>query len=312
MELKDVLIIGGGIAGNTAALYTARASLAPTVFVGLNPDQLSLTSTVENFPGFVDGVLGPELVNNAKKQAEKFGAKYLNENVDAFEINDGIFTVVAAGETYRSRTVIIATGASARFLGVKGESDYVGKGVSTCATCDAAFYRDKEVVVVGGGDSAMEDSSVLYKFAKKITIIHRRSEFKASKIMQDRIFGLSDKISISWNSAIEEVVGNGQFVTAVKIKNVETGEISELKIDGVFLAIGHDANTKLFEGKIDLDGQKYIITDKKSHTSVSGAFAAGDVADPTFRQAITSAGTGCAAAMEAEKFIEKLKAEKKY
>ncbi|MDD2807625.1 MAG: thioredoxin-disulfide reductase [Patescibacteria group bacterium] len=312
MTLKDVLIIGGGIAGNTAALYTARASLEPTVFVGLNPDQLSLTAMVENFPGFINGVLGPELVGNAKKQAEKFGATYINENVESFEINDGAFTIITADKTYQSRTVIIATGASARFLGVKGESDYIGKGVSTCATCDAAFYRDREVVVIGGGDSAMEDSSVLYKFAKKITIIHRRNEFKASKIMQDRIFGLKDKIGIVWNSAVEEIIGNGQFVTGIKIKNVETGELSELKTDGVFLAIGHDANTKLFAGKVELDQQNYIITDKRARTSVPGIFAAGDVADPTFRQAITSAGTGCAAAMEAEKYIENLKANKKY
>lgn len=311
-DVFDVIIIGGGIAAHTAALYTARASLSPLVISGLEPDQLSLTTLVENFPGFPEGILGPQLVDNAKTQAKKFGATYLTEAVTAFTKTDNGFDVTAGGKTYRGRTVIVATGASARWLGVLGEAQYVGRGVSICATCDAAFYRNKTTVVVGGGDSAMEEAMALYKVATSITIIHRKNEFRASKIMQDRVLALTDKIKVIWDSEVTEVIGNGTVVTGVKIKNVVTGAESEVPTDGVFLAIGHTANTKLFSGTLDLDEHGYIITNKRSQTNISGVFAAGDVADPIFRQAITSAGSGCQSAIEAERYIEHLKAEGKY
>lgn len=311
-EIRDVIIIGGGIASHTAALYTARASLAPLVISGLEPDQLSLTTLVENFPGFPEGILGPQLVDNAKAQAKKFGATYLTEVVSAFSKNDTGFTITAGGKTYYSRTVIIATGASARWLGVPGENKYVGRGVSTCATCDAAFYRNKKTVVIGGGDSAMEEAMALYKVATSVTIIHRKKEFNASKIMRDRVLALTDKVKVLWNSEVIEVIGNGTVVTGVKIKNVQTGAESELPTDGIFLAIGHTANTKLFEGILELDDHGYIVTDKRSKTNVPGVYAAGDVADPVFRQAITSAASGCQAAIEAERYIEHLKSSGAY
>ncbi len=312
----DVIIIGGGIAAHTAALYTARADLNPLVIAGYEPDQLSLTTIVENFPGFPNGVDGPQLVLNSKKQAEKFGAKYLQENADSFEFNkkENNFEIEAGGKTYISRTIIIATGASARKLGIPGEDKFFGRGVSTCAVCDAALYKGKTTIVVGGGDSAMEETLALYKFAKKVYLIHRRDEFKASKIMQDRILSLNkknDKVEIIWDTEIVEVLGD-KSVSAIKIKNLKTNKISEIKTDGFFLAIGHTPNTSIFKGKIKLDKEGYIITDKLSKTNLSGVYAAGDVQDPIFRQAVTSAGAGCQAAMQAERYIEHLKAEGKY
>ncbi|OGY43033.1 MAG: thioredoxin-disulfide reductase [Candidatus Buchananbacteria bacterium RIFCSPHIGHO2_01_FULL_39_14] len=310
-QKNEVIIIGGGIAAHTAALYAARAELKPIVLQAASPDQLSLTTVVENFPGFPEGILGTQLVENAKKQAQKFGAQYVLAQADSFDIKKDYFEIVAGKEVYQALTVIIATGAAARRLDVPGEDKYFGRGVSTCATCDAAFYRDREAVVVGGGDSAMEETLALYKFAKKVTIIHRKNEFKASKIMQERVFSLKDKIEIIWGTEITEVLGDGQFVTGLKLKNIKTDEMSEIKTNGLFLAIGHIPNTKIFINKIQLDELGYIVTDKKSHINVNGVFAAGDCQDHIFRQAITSAGSGCQAAMEAERYIEKLKADGK-
>jgi thioredoxin reductase (NADPH) len=311
-DLYDVAIVGGGIAAHTAALYTARASLHPLVLSGPEPDQLSLTTLVENFPGFIQGIMGPELVENAKKQAQRFGAEYVSAFVDGFDVKKGFFEIRAGKQIFKAKTVIISTGASARVLNVPGEKQYFGRGVSTCAVCDAALFQDKETVVIGGGDSAMEETLALYKFAKKVTIIHRRDEFRASKIMQDRVLGLKDKISVIWDTGVEEVLGDGKFVTGVKIKNLKTNAISTVSCQGVFLAIGHTPNTKVFDGKIKLDEHSYIITDKRSRTNVEGVYAAGDCQDSVFKQAITSAGTGCQAALEAEKYLELLKAEGKY
>ncbi|MDP6642077.1 MAG: thioredoxin-disulfide reductase [Candidatus Nanoarchaeia archaeon] len=310
-KIHDVIIIGGGIAAHTSAIYTARASLNPLIISSIEPDQLSLTNEVENFPGFPKGVLGPELVKNAKEQAKRFGAEYIEGLADSFKKNDKYFEVGVEKNNYKARTVIISTGASARRLNIEGEDKYFGRGVSTCATCDAALFRDKEVLVVGGGDSAMEESLVLYKFAKKITIVHRRDEFRASKIMQDRVLKLKDKINVVWDSIPTEVLGE-TLVNGIKIKNVKTNEESTIKCDGMFLAIGHNPNTKIFEKEIKLDKTGYIITGSRSKTNVEGVYAAGDCQDPIFRQAITSAGSGCKAAIEAERYIEHLKAKGEY
>ncbi|MEK6922360.1 MAG: thioredoxin-disulfide reductase [Nanoarchaeota archaeon] len=308
MEINNVVVIGGGIAAHTAALYTSRASLNPIVISGIEPDQLSLTTKVENYPGFPEGILGPELVENCKKQAIKFGAKYIEENAESFSKNNKLYEIKANNQIFKARTVIIATGASARTLKIPGEDKYFGRGISTCAVCDAALFRNKEVIVIGGGDSAMEESLALHKFANKITIIHRRDKFRASKIMQDRIFKLSDKISIKWNSIVTEVLGDGKFVTSVKIKDINANNESEMKCQGVFYAIGHNPNTKIFNNLIELDEEGYIKTDKRVNTNLPGVFAAGDVQDRIYKQAITSAGAGCKAAIEAEKYIENLKA----
>jgi thioredoxin reductase (NADPH) len=303
-KLYNVIIIGRGIASYTAAIYTARAGLEPVVLRALKLDQLSLTTIVENFPGFPDGVNGPDLIENAAKQAQKFGTQFINEEAIGFELGDEFFTVSTKTKTLKAKAVIIATGASARWLGIPNEDKYVGRGVSTCATCDAALYRDKKVVIVGGGDSAMEEALVLAKFANHVTIIHRKDEFRASKIMQERVFAAKGKIDIMWNTAVVEVLGDDNAVTGLKLKNTQTGEGSEFICDGMFLAIGHVTNTEIFKGKIELDDQGYIVTDKRARTSVPGVFAAGDCQDPIFRQAITSAGSGCAAALEAERYIE--------
>ncbi|MBI3290740.1 thioredoxin-disulfide reductase [Candidatus Falkowbacteria bacterium] len=310
----DVIIIGGGISAHSAAIYNARASLNPLVIAGFEPDQLSLTTQVENYPGFPEGIMGPDLIVNCKKQAEKFGAKYIMEKAENFEIKDDYFEVKTDKNAYRARSVIISTGASARRLGIPGEDKYFGRGVSTCAVCDAAFYKDKIAVVVGGGDSAMEESLALYKFAKKITIIHRKDNFNASQIMQDRILKMvkaKDKIDILWNTKVTEVLGD-KFVTGLKIVNNKTDKEGEIKTDGMFLAIGHIPNTGIFQGKIELDKMGYIITDKLQRTNVPGVFAAGDVQDHIFRQAATSAGTGVAAAILAERYLEDLQNKGKY
>jgi len=311
-NINQVVIIGGGIAAHTAAIYTGRAKLEPLVLSGIKADQLSLTTEVENFPGFPQGVLGPDLISNAKKQAQKFGASYLNETAKSFAIKDGYFEITTDEKTYPTLTVIIATGATAKKLGVPGEDQYFGRGVSTCATCDAALYKDKIAVVVGGGDSAMEEVIALKKFAKNVTIVHRGSEFSASQIMQDRILALAEKkeIEIIWDTIVTEVVGDGKFVTGVKLKNNKTKEESELKTNGLFLAIGHRPNTEIFQNKIKLDRVGYIEADKNMHTSVAGVFAAGDVQDHIWRQAVTSAGSGCIAALAAEKYLENIKADK--
>jgi len=312
IDIHDVIIIGGGIASHTAALYTARASLKPIVIIATEPDQLSLTTLVENYPGFPEGIMGPDLITNCKKQAEKFGATYVDGFADSFEIKKGYFEIGVGKKKFKSRTVIISTGASARKLGIPGEDKYFGKGVSTCAICDSALYRNKITVVAGGGDSAMEETLALYKFASKIYLIHRRDQFKASKIMQDRVLKLKDKVQIILNTVVTEVLGDGKFVTGVKIKNLVTNKEDTIKCDGMFLAVGHIPNTTIFKGKINLDDEGYIVTDKLSRTNVPGLFAAGDVQDRVFKQAVTSAGTGCQAAIEAERYIENLKATEKY
>ncbi|MBI1972460.1 thioredoxin-disulfide reductase [Candidatus Woesearchaeota archaeon] len=310
--MRDVIIIGGGIASHTAALYAARANMKPLVIAGIEPDQLSTTSVVENFPGFPEGIQGPDLIQNCKKQAERFGAEYLDGKVESCVQKNNFFEVRVNGKTFLSRTLIIGTGASARTLGIKGEKEYWAKGVSTCAICDAALFRNKTVAVIGGGDSAMEESLALYKFATKIYIVHRRDAFKASKIMQERVLKLKDKIEVIWNAVPVAVQGNGKFVSGVKIQDVNTKQEKVLKVDGMFLAIGHIPNTIIFSKLVKLDEQGYIVTDKRSRTSQDGVYACGDVQDPVFKQAVTSAGTGCQAAIEAERYVEHLKATGDY
>ncbi len=305
-DIHDVIIIGGGIASHTAALYLARGNVKPLVLSGIEPDQLSTTTVVENYPGFPEGVVGPELIESCKKQAQKFGAEYIGVRVDSFKkIKDG-FEIGAKEQKFLAKSVIIATGASPRTLGIKGEKEYWAKGVSTCATCDAYFYKNKVVAVIGGGDSAMEETLTLSKFAKKIYLIHRKDAFRASKIMQDRVMKMKDKVDIIWNTGVNAVVGD-KFVTGLQIKDLMTNKTSDLKVDGMFLAIGHIPNTQIFQGAITLDEEGYIITDKRCRTNVAGVFAAGDCQDRIYRQAITSAGTGCQAALEAERYIESLK-----
>lgn len=309
--IRNVIIIGGGISAHTAAIYTARASLQPLVLSGDSPDQLSLTTLVENFPGFPDGINGPDLVDNAKKQAQRFGAEYKSAHVSSLKTIDGGFEVVTSeNETFQGRTIILCTGASARLTGIPGEKQFFGRGVSTCAVCDAALYKGKTAIVIGGGDSAMEETNALYKFANKVYIVHRRDSFKASQIMQDRVLKLTDKVSVLWNSAPVEVTGE-KFVKGLKIKDVNTGMESLIPTDGVFLAIGHIPNTSFVKGLVELTEEGFVRGNGVK-TSVPGIFAAGDVMDPRYKQAITSAGTGCQAALEVEWYLERLQAEGKY
>ncbi|MCB9359231.1 thioredoxin-disulfide reductase [Candidatus Woesearchaeota archaeon] len=311
--MRDVIIIGGGISAHTAAIYTARAQLKPLVLAGETPDQLSYTTDVENFPGFPEGIAGPMLVMNAKKQAQRFGAEYKQERVTNLERKGDDFIISTPKEKYDAKTVIIATGASARMLGIPGEEKFFGKGVSSCAVCDAAFYQDKTAIVIGGGDSAMEEALALYKFCKKVIIVHRRDQLRASKIMQDRVLKLSDKISVMWDTLPLEVIGDeeGRKVIGLKVKNVKTEEEKIVDTDGVFLAIGHIPNTDAFKDVVKTDDHGYIITDK-ANTNLAGVYAAGDVQDTIFKQAITSAATGCMAALRAEKYIEEKKAKGEY
>lgn len=302
--MENVIILGSGIAGCTAAIYVARADLSPLIIGGPEEGgQLMLTTEVENFPGFQGGITGPQLVENCKKQAEKFGTKFKSDIVNEFVQIDGGFELkLMSGESLQTKALIVATGASARWLGLPSEEKYKGRGVSTCATCDGAFYKDKEVVVVGGGDSAMEESLFLTKFASKVTIVHRRDEFRASKIMQDKV-EKNKKVEIIWNSTVEEILGDDKLVAGVKLKDVKTNEEREFKCDGVFLAIGHIPNTKFLKGKLEMNELGYLKVNDWMHTNIKGVFAAGDVADTRFRQAITAAGSGCKAAMEAERFL---------
>lgn len=302
--MENVIIIGSGPAGLTAAIYTARANLNPLVFEGYQyGGQLMTTTEIENFPGFEEGIQGPELMSEMREQAKRFEARLVQKDVESVNLSTRPFQVVVDGETYEAKTLILATGANAKMLGLPSEKRLIGRGVSTCATCDGFFYREKEIVMVGGGDSAMEEAIFLTKFASKVSIVHRRDQLRASKIMQERALK-NPKIAFIWNSVVEDVLGV-EKVEGVRVRNVKTNEVSDLRCDGFFLAIGHAPNTTLFEGQLELDEQKYIITKPKSTaTNVPGVFAAGDVQDSKYRQAITAAGTGCMAALEAERYLE--------
>jgi thioredoxin reductase (NADPH) len=303
--MDNIAIIGSGPAGYTAGIYAGRANLQPVLFEGLESGgQLMLTTDVENYPGFVDGIMGPELMQVFKGQAERFGTTIKTEIIDSIESTDGGFKLKSTKEEYEFKTVIIASGASARWLGVDGEKELQGYGVSACATCDGFFFKEKEVAVVGGGDSAMEEALFLTKFAKKVYVIHRRDQFRASQIMQDRVLN-HEKIEVVWNSTVEKINGEGA-VSSIFIKDAVDGSEKELSLDGVFVAIGHDPNVGFLDGFIELDEKGYIKTGftTETSTSVPGVFAAGDVADSIYRQAITAAGTGCQAAIDAERWLE--------
>lgn len=306
--MHKVIIIGSGCAGLTAAIYTARADLNPLVLDGYEPGgQLALTTLVENFPGFPDGILGPEFIEQARKQAQRFGTEFRAGAVTSVDLSKRPFTVVAGKETYESEALIIAAGASARMLGIESERHLLGHGVSTCATCDGYFFRDREILVVGGGDTAMEEATFLTKFAKRVTILHRRNEFRATKIMLDRARA-NEKIRFMTPYVVEEVhnVAN-KSVDAVQVRNLETNAVSKIEVEGVFVAIGHDPNTKVFQGQLKMDDAGYIVTHDGPKTTVEGVFAAGDVQDHHYRQAITAAGSGCMAAIDAEKFLAERK-----
>ncbi len=302
-DVREVIIIGSGPAGLTAAVYSGRADLKPLMIEGFEAGgQLMLTTDVENYPGFIDGIMGPELMERMRKQASRFGTEYLTENVTSVDFSQQPFVVKTSNDTHRARSVIITTGASAKMLNVPGEKELLGHGVSTCATCDGFFFRDQELLIVGGGDSAMEEAIFLTKFASKVTVVHRRDELRASKIMQQRARE-NPKIEFVWDSVISELVGDGKLKGA-KVKNVKTGEESFVEAGGVFVAIGHTPNTSLFEDQLELDGGYIKTAGETTETSVPGVFAAGDVVDYRYRQAITAAGMGCEAAMDAERWLE--------
>lgn len=299
----QVLIIGGACAGYTAALYASRARLDTLVLAGREAGgQLMLTTDVENYPGFPEGIQGPELMEVFRKQAERFGAQVVDKDATRVDFSKRPFRVEAEGDAYEADVVILATGASSKWLGLANESRLRGRGVSSCATCDGAFFRDKDLIVAGGGDSAMEESTFLTRFAKSVTIVHRRNKFRASKIMQERVLQ-NPKIRVEWDTVVEDILGD-DHVTGARLKNVKTGTTEARQIDGVFVAIGHEPNTKVFRGQVDLDAHGYVVLHDHSSTSVEGVFAAGDVHDARYRQAVTAAAAGCRAAMDAERWLE--------
>jgi thioredoxin reductase (NADPH) len=304
-DVREVIVIGGACAGYTAALYTARANMNPLVIEGFSwGGQLMITSDVENYPGYPEGVLGPEMMQDFRKQAERFGTEFVTDDVTKVDFSERPLRVWVGDDEYRAETVIVATGANARQLGLESERKLQGRGVSYCAVCDAAFFKERDVVVVGGGDSAMEEATFLAKFASKVTVVHRRSEFRASPIMVDRAQA-HEAIEFVLDSVVEEVLGEetGQ-VTGVIVRNLKTDERTEIPAEGFFVAIGHDPNTELFRGQVDMDEAGYIVTKGKgSETNVQGVFAAGDVQDHVYRQAVTAAGSGCMAALDAERWL---------
>ena len=302
--MRNVVIIGSGPAGLTAAVYTARANLSPLLIEGWQSGgQLTTTTEVENYPGFAKGIMGPDLMKEMRAQAERFGTEFLTGDVTAVDLTQRPFTLTIDGEhIVQTKTLIIATGASAIQIGLNNEARLTGHGVSTCATCDGFFFKGKELIVVGGGDSAMEEATFLTKFASKVTVVHRRDKLRASKILQNRAMK-NEKISFLWNSAVEDILGNN-VVTGVRVKNLVTGKVAELPCAGVFVAIGHRPNTTLFSSQLDMDTKGYIRTTQGTATSVPGIFAAGDVQDSVYRQAVTAAGSGCMAAIDAERYLE--------
>ena len=303
---EKVIILGSGPAGCTAAIYAARADLEPLLYHGPQPGgQLTITTEVENFPGFPDGLMGPEMMQRFQQQAERFGARFRETEVESVDLHGPPFRITAEGETHDTEVLIVATGASARLLGLESESKLMGYGVSACATCDGFFFRGKEIAIVGGGDTAMEEALFLTKFAEKVTIIHRRDELRASQIMQKRVLE-HPKIEVAWNKVVAEVHDvEKQKVSSLTLKDTVSGERSELAVEGLFVAIGHTPNTSLFEGKLDMDDQGYIrVAPGGTRTSVEGVFACGDCIDHVYRQAVTAAGTGCMAAIDAERWLE--------
>ncbi len=301
-KIWDTAIIGSGPAGLTAGIYTTRGALSTVIIGGSSwGGQLMLTSEVDNFPGFPDGILGPQLMENMKAQAVRFGAEFIPENVTSVDFTSSPFKLNTNGQQLMAKSVIIATGAETKWLGVKGEKELIGRGISSCAPCDAPFFKEKYVVVVGGGDSAMEEALVLTKYASKVTIIHRRKEFKASKAMQEKVFA-NKKIDVIWDTEITEVKGESKL-ESINIKNNQTNETSEIKLDGIFVAIGHNPTSDLFKGLIDLDEKGYIVPKNGAKTNIEGIFVSGDIHDHRYKQAITAAGYGCMAGMEVVEFI---------
>jgi thioredoxin reductase (NADPH) len=302
--MENVVIIGSGCAGLTAAIYAARANLKPVVLEGHEPGgQLSLTTHVENFPGFPDGILGPELIENMKRQAARFGTEFKAGAVTEVDLSERPFRITAGGHVYETKALIVAAGASARLLGLKGEKELIGRGVSTCATCDGYFFRGKPIAVVGGGDSAMEEANFLSRYASKVFLIHRRNDFRASKIMIDRARG-NEKVEFVTPYVVEEIASPQGLVCGVKLRNTEFSDRREIAVDGVFVAIGHDPNSTVFKGKLEMDPNGYLIAKHGSLSNIPGVFIAGDVQDHRYRQAVTAAGSGCMAAIDAEKFLE--------
>jgi thioredoxin reductase (NADPH) len=302
-DVRELIIVGGGPAGYTAALYAARANLRPLVIEGFNwGGQLMITSDVENYPGYADGIMGPEMMADFRRQAERFGADFVTDDVTKVDFSERPFRVWVENDEYSAHAVVVATGASARWLGLPGEQRLQGRGVSACATCDGAFFKEKELVVVGGGDTAMEEASFLTRYATKVTVVHRRDEFRASPIMVDRARA-NPKIEFLMNAIVEDIVGD-TTVEAARLRDAATGKTWDLKTDGVFVAIGHDPNTALFADQLDHDDEGYLVTQPGSTaTNIAGVFAAGDVQDHVYRQAVTAAGSGCMAALDAERFL---------